>query len=84
MAKRCDFCFQVKETVVPVMPSSPMKVCKACSYKINQVTGFLEYHDIVLSFQPTLSIETPPTPPGKTVEKSPGPKLGERKAKDKG
>lgn len=61
--KQCDMCFQFKDPLVPVLDSCPARVCKACAYKIGQVTGFLSYHKAVLSYQPEL-FEAPPTPPG--------------------
>lgn len=62
MAKQCDMCFQHKETLVPVLPKMPTMICKACSYKVNQVIGFLEYHNGIFTYQPELSLKTPQTP----------------------
>jgi len=74
MAKQCDFCFQFKDPLVPVLPNMPTRVCKACAYKIQQVTGFLQYHNAVMTYQPQLSNETPPTPPA--IKKPPNRKRG--------
>ncbi len=48
--KRCDMCFQDKSALAEVMPGCPAVVCKACRYKIQQVVGFLEYHEISLQY----------------------------------
>lgn len=63
MAKQCDMCFQHKETLIPVIPGMPTVICKACSFKVNQVIGFLEYHKAQISYQPELSLNPPQTPP---------------------
>lgn len=62
---RCDMCFQEKQALVPILPGVQVSVCKACSYKVDQVRGFLEYHGIRLEYQSELSldVETPPNPP---------------------
>lgn len=56
MGKRCDMCFQFKDPLVPVIPKAHTQVCKACSYKVSQVTGFLEYHGVTLAYQPELEM----------------------------
>jgi len=61
MPKRCDFCFQAKESLVPILPKVDVLVCKACSYKLQSVIGFLEYHQIRLIYQGELEI--PPKAP---------------------
>jgi len=81
MPKRCDMCFQPKETLMPVLPKMPTNVCKACSYKIGQVIAFLEYHNATLSYQPELSKETPPTPPSSELSALGRPKKAKKTAK---
>jgi len=81
MSKQCDFCFQHKDTLLPVLDKLPVRVCKACLYKIGQVTGFLEYHKVRMVYQPELSVETPPTPPA-TIKKSSARKRKALPAKD--
>lgn len=66
--KRCDMCFQDKPALVPVTSGCPAMVCKACSYKISQVSGFLEYHGVKLQY-------TLPEPEETTTSK----KTGEKK-----
>lgn len=56
MAKRCDFCFQEKTPLMPVLPKVNVEVCKACSYKLQQVIGFLEYNRIHLVYQGDMEI----------------------------
>jgi len=68
MGKQCDFCFQFKDPLVPVLPKMPTLVCKACGYKIQQTIGFLQYHHATISYQPPLVNETPPTPPTEKEE----------------
>ncbi len=63
MVKRCDMCFQQKETLMPILSKMPAVVCKACSYKIGQVLAFIQYHNGTFSYQPDLSKENPPDPP---------------------
>lgn len=79
MAKQCDFCFQFKDPLVPVIPKANVRVCKACSYKVQAVIGFLTYHKMTLEYQPELedtrNQDNPPTPL-KKMEKSPGQKRG--------
>lgn len=48
--KRCDMCFQDKSGLMPIIPGCKAVVCKACGYKVNQVSGFLEYHGISLRY----------------------------------
>jgi len=79
MGKQCDFCFQFKDPLVSVLPNMPTKVCKACAYKIQQVTGFLMYHNASLTYQPELSNESPQSPLKK--RKSPNQKLAVKTAK---
>lgn len=67
MPKQCQMCFKTTDTLRPAEKNSPASVCKACGYKIDQVTGFLRYYGGQFIFQPELS-ETPPTPP-RTDEK---------------
>lgn len=50
-ANRCDMCFNIKNPLVPVIGKADVRVCKACSYKANQVIGFLEYHGIKLQYE---------------------------------
>lgn len=59
--KRCDMCFQEKSVLVPVLPSMPAMVCKACSYKVQQVLGFIVYHGGVLTYQQELTQEVSET-----------------------
>ena len=82
MAKQCDMCFQFKDPLVPVLPKMPTSICKACSYKVGQVTGFLQYHKVVLSYQPQLSLENPPDPPSTADERPSKRKLRAKAAKD--
>ena len=74
MGKQCDMCFQFKEQLQPVLAKAEARVCKSCGYKVNQVVGFLEYHNMSVSYQPKL-IKDPPLPP-------PDEKLTGRKGKD--
>jgi len=67
MAKQCDMCFNFKTPLVQVLPGCPAEVCKSCAYKINQVIGFLMYHEVSVTYQSQF-FDTPPTPP-KTPKK---------------
>jgi len=57
MAKQCDFCFQFKDPLLPILPKANVRVCKACSYKAQAVIGFLTYHGMILEYQPELKVE---------------------------
>jgi len=72
--KQCQMCFKTTDSLRPAEKNCPANVCKACGYKIDQVTGFLRYYGGQFQFQPDI-FETPPTPPrtdrkGKKEEKS--------------
>jgi hypothetical protein len=62
MSKQCQMCFKSTDNLRPAEKNCPANVCKACGYKIDQVTGFLRYYGGQFQFQPDL-FETPPTPP---------------------
>lgn len=74
MAKQCAFCFQFKDPLIPVLPSMPTRVCKACGYKLGQAVGFLQYHHAMIAYQPPLLKETPPDPPDPLSPKKKEPK----------
>lgn len=62
---RCDFCFRDKGSVSPIVPSIDAAVCKACSYEIDRVIGWLLYHSVSLVKQSELGstpLIKPPTP----------------------
>lgn len=59
MARQCPMCFQFKDPLFPILPKAPTVVCKACSYKIQAVIGFLMYHGIKLSYQPAMDEQSP-------------------------
>jgi len=67
MAKQCQMCFKTTDSLRPAEKNCPAQVCKACGYKIDQVTGFLRYYGGQFEYQPTI-FETPPTPPRTTKE----------------
>lgn len=81
MAKQCSLCFQLKDPLVPALEKAPVRVCKACAYKISAVTGFLTYHGVTLAYQPELTKVTPPTPPDPS-DNSRGKKKGPKKTQD--
>lgn len=59
----CDFCFRDKSPLLPVYPRATVNVCKACSYQIDRVIGFLRHSGITLVIQSDLSQTIPPKPP---------------------
>lgn len=65
MAKQCQMCFKTTDSLRPAEKNCPAQVCKACGYKIDQVTGFLRYYGGQFEFQPDI-FETPLTPPKAT------------------
>jgi len=64
MPKQCQMCFKSTDILRPAEKNCPANVCKACGYKIDQVTGFLRYYGGQFQFQPDI-FDTPPTPPTK-------------------
>lgn len=62
MSKQCQMCFKSTDNLRPAEKNCPANVCKACGYKIDQVTGFLRYYGGQFQFQPDF-FELPPTPP---------------------
>ena len=74
----CDFCFRDKSPLQPVHPRTAVRVCKACSYQIDRVIGFLRHSGITLVQQSEW--EAPPTPPvAKKPSKSKVEALGDEK-----
>ena len=63
---RCTRCFKAKELVPPAV-GLPEMVCKACSYEIDQVIGYLEFIGASIQFQMLLT-EQPPKPPKKQAK----------------
>jgi len=63
--KQCQMCFKTTDSLRPAEKNCPAQVCKACGYKIDQVTGFLRYYGGQFEFQPDI-FETPPAPPRAT------------------
>ncbi len=47
---QCDMCFQRKEGLMPVLSGMKVYVCKSCAYKLQSITGFLEYHGVNLEY----------------------------------
>lgn len=62
-------CFKETSALNPVVYECPASVCKSCAYKINLVTGFLEYHGVSSAYRPDL-FEDPPTPQPKTTKQT--------------
>ena len=67
--KQCQMCFKSTDNLRPAEKNCPANVCKACGYKIDQVTGFLRYYGGQFHFQPEL-FEIPPTPLKRVVKAS--------------
>jgi len=60
----CDFCFRDKSPLQPIYPRIAVNVCKACSYQIDRVIGFLRHSGLTLVAQSEFtSEETAPLPP---------------------
>jgi len=60
----CDFCFRDKSPLQPVYPRVAVNVCKACSYQIDRVIGFLRHSGLTLVAQTEFTAEKEaPRPP---------------------
>jgi hypothetical protein len=74
MAK-CHMCFQDKQGLTPIAPKSEVVVCKSCGYKLQQVTGFFEFHGYLIQRYmtpvPDIGNETEPSPEATKSKKSP-------------
>jgi len=57
---QCDFCFRVKSPLQPAYKGLSGEVCKACSYKIESVVGFLHHYGATITVQPALITPLPP------------------------
>jgi len=42
-ATRCSKCFQAKGNLEPLFGVLDVMICTSCKYKVNDITGFLEY-----------------------------------------
>jgi len=60
----CDFCFRDKSPLQPIYPRTPVNVCKACSYQIDRVIGFLRHSGLTIVTQGEFTERVkPPKPP---------------------
>jgi len=70
---QCDFCFRVKSPLQPAYKGLSGEVCKACSYKIESVVGFLHHYGAIITVQPALITPLPPARPRKSTKSKSSP-----------